>query len=219
MWHGGRACELVATGAGAAAAYWEVYVDDFYGLRKMSQPSAPATIVDIGANVGFFSCFARIKFPSARIIAYEPNPEAFRWLEHNTRKCAIELHPAAIGREDGRSSFDIATNNTLGRLAAVGAFDVTVIGTRNLAEGASIDLLKMDCEGGEWDILEDRSLLARTRRIVMEYHLTGNRTWNELTGLLAAGGHRVERFRSNESAYGFLASVHHDLSGSHCVEK
>jgi hypothetical protein len=37
--------------------------------------------------------------------------------------------------------------------------------------GGSVDLLKMDCEGAEWSILEDTTSLSKVRHLAMEYHL------------------------------------------------
>ena len=40
--------------------------------------------------------------------------------------------------------------------------------------GGKIDLLKMDCEGSEWDILENPKSLINVDNITLEYHLWAN---------------------------------------------
>ena len=45
-------------------------------------PDSP-TIIDIGANAGFFSLFAASRFPGARIFSYEPIEGNFRQLQRN----------------------------------------------------------------------------------------------------------------------------------------
>src|SRR6516164_5480528 len=48
-----------------------ILLDDEYGLGKLRSPVN--TVVDIGANIGLFSLWARHQFPNAIIHAYEPN--------------------------------------------------------------------------------------------------------------------------------------------------
>jgi hypothetical protein len=36
-----------------------------------------------------------------------------------------------------------------------------------------VDVLKLDCEGAEWDVFTDRIPWTRVRSLVMEYHLWG----------------------------------------------
>jgi hypothetical protein len=40
-----------------------------------------------------------------------------------------------------------------------------------VAELGSVDLLKMDCEGAEWDIFKQREPWQKVRHLAMEYHL------------------------------------------------
>ena len=62
--------------------FGEVCLDDYYGLR--SAPFTPDVIIDLGANVGAFTLFARFLFPSARIVAVEPNPSNYKILQELT---------------------------------------------------------------------------------------------------------------------------------------
>jgi hypothetical protein len=66
---------------GAKEDFLACFVDDVYGLARMT--SKPRTILDIGANVGFFSLAARGYFPEAVIHAYEPNPRVLAHLAGN----------------------------------------------------------------------------------------------------------------------------------------
>ena len=56
------------------------YLFDEYFLRKICRDRI-SKIVDVGANVGFFSLTARSFFPLAKIHAYEPSKSNFRFLE------------------------------------------------------------------------------------------------------------------------------------------
>ena len=67
--------------------------NDLMGWRDIFQnheyllnaPSPPETIVDAGANIGLTSVYFANKWPHARIIAIEPEPENFRQLVRNSR--------------------------------------------------------------------------------------------------------------------------------------
>ena len=74
----------------------EVCKDDFYGL--MLKPVCPTVILDAGANVGAFTSYARFLFPSAKIIAIEPDPRNFnRLLEYTGHLPGVEHIRMAIG--------------------------------------------------------------------------------------------------------------------------
>ena len=78
------------------AIYGEVCRDDFYGLRSL--PIVPDVILDIGANIGVFTTFARFLFPSARIIAVEPDPRTRALLVQYTAHMPGVTHVAkALG--------------------------------------------------------------------------------------------------------------------------
>ena len=61
----------------------EIFMEECYmrGLG-LDIPDSP-TIIDIGANAGFFSLFAASRFPGARIFSYEPIEGNFRQLQRN----------------------------------------------------------------------------------------------------------------------------------------
>ena len=49
-----------------------------------------STIVNVGANVGLFSCyFGKVYTRASRVIAIEPNPEAYRLLVENVKNSLL----------------------------------------------------------------------------------------------------------------------------------
>lgn len=140
-----------------------------------------AIVVDIGAHVGVVSCYLAKRFPSARIFAFEPVPANFDRLIRNldANGCVnVFAYPHAI-TEDGRD-LELRgdpTTNTGGYGAWADGGVTETVTSRRLrdvwhAEGwGRIALLKLDCEGAEYEILHELgSQLDRVTRLVMEVH-------------------------------------------------
>lgn len=172
----------------------EVYWGDCYGLRAMKQRGVePKTIIDVGANIGVFSVLAHELWPNARMIAIEPNKKSFKVLQKNAPWAT--LHNVAIGSYVGMANLVAADGQPGSSFIADDDWEHTATwkskaDNRNysLAEpvecdifenilnrsnlDGDIDLLKIDCEGGEFPLLASltQNIAARIRRIVGEYH-------------------------------------------------
>jgi hypothetical protein len=94
-------------------------------------------------------------------------------------------------------------------IAPTGSIRAECLGARDVAEGKAIDLLKIDTEGSEWDILQEPSLLQRTKHCVLEYHV-GDKSHNveRLKELIGQGKHRIVRIKEVSSKTGYLWSDH-----------
>ncbi len=152
---------------------------NFPGLR----PRRGDRVIDIGANIGIFSLWAAKL--GASVTAYEPAPATFEHLKINIRKReSIEgVWAAVVGSASDPPTVPLylhderSTRNTLiGREIGTGGplerrIDVPAV-TIGEALEQECDLLKIDCEGGEFDILahaEDADL-QRAKRMVLEFH-------------------------------------------------
>lgn len=58
----------------------EIFMSESY-VKHFPDLNGVRTVIDVGANVGFFSLFAALRFPEAVIHAYEPLPSNYRRLE------------------------------------------------------------------------------------------------------------------------------------------
>ena len=65
------------------------------------------TILDVGASSGQFALLAMQRFPDARILCFEPLPQAQESLGAVTRGRA-EIHAVALGREPGEAEFVVS---------------------------------------------------------------------------------------------------------------
>jgi FkbM family methyltransferase len=142
------------------------------------------TVLDIGANAGISAVYFAASFPRAEVHAFEPDPGNCELLRLNAQACGrIHVHAFALGASDGELTLydsDEAVNfggfsaHTAGANPARSKKVPMRHAGRCLAELGlrSIDLLKIDTEGAEWDILTavDPALLGQTRVIMGELH-------------------------------------------------
>lgn len=136
----------------------------------------PRRIVDLGANVGFFSISALDRYPDSHVVAFEPDPMNAASLREQVRRNRLEdrwkLVEAAAAAEDGELRF-VAGLGSNSRLAREDESEGTIaVRARDVFPYLDdVDLLKMDIEGGEWALLGDeRFARVRPRAVVLEYH-------------------------------------------------
>ncbi len=169
----------------------EMFMHDLYTLEAIvSELNEGAVVVDVGANVGLFSLALLDRIPLSRLLAVEPFPRNFEILRANlqpneSESCRIELiSGAVIGEETGETTlyyddqkpFTIVASVVTGFAASANAsVTVPALTLPSLIanhELVGIDLLKMDCEGSEFDILFNAppDTFKKIRSIVMEVH-------------------------------------------------
>jgi len=210
LWANGQLCRVAAGAeAGSGSCYSEVAVEDCYGLFSYARRAKPQVIVDIGANIGVFSKLCSMLFPEADIFAYEPNPSALNWLRQNAAGTRIRVLPVAVGESSAVVRLDTSCDSTIGQVIPEGDLSVECVAASDLGDAREIDLLKMDCEGSEWTILRDRSLLRRTKEFCLEYHLFDGHSLDELRGLIEASGHRIVKLGGTKDGgkFGLLQSA------------
>lgn len=146
---------------------------------------ASASIVEIGANVGYYTVHAALASPGSRIVAVEPHPFSARTLRENLRVNGISnVEVVEAAAMDGRPTTHIdlsipvqdhcaapAGALVAGRSEISGLFPdvvtvrVDTIDVRSVA--ADVDLLKIDVEGMEFEILAALRPLIETRKPVL----------------------------------------------------
>ncbi len=179
-----------------------VYVERDYATFPIPWPTL-RTIVDAGATTGCFTLWAHQKAPNARILAIEPNRTVFPFLVENVRANRlseqVETMPVALGARAGFAdvvdpSYSTFATAIARSVASTSTVDMTTLEhVLDEARFSSCDLLKIDIEGGEYDVLlvADASTLARIRTIVCEFHPMPNHSVNELVRHLTDNGFRV----------------------------
>lgn len=158
--------------------------NDAYRLGELRL--RPRTVLDVGAHIGCFATIAHRRWPLAEIACVEPNPDNLNCLRENAGAFAT-IVPDAVTYTSGPltlvSSIFLGSDNTggsyvvePGSAAPVGAAPTFVATGRTIEEillergWDAIDLLKFDCEGCEFSVLEQTPSLAKIGAIVGEYH-------------------------------------------------
>lgn len=147
----------------------------------------PNVILDIGSNIGSSILFFHDQFPNAQIFGFEPHPDTFRVLEKNVGHVpSVKIFNYGLGAADAELSipFDNADFSRFmgnaehadwsGPLSPTPC-QIKHAGSVVQALGlTNIDLIKIDCEGAEYDVLTSLplDLLRRCKWIVGEMHDT-----------------------------------------------
>ncbi len=134
-------------------------------------------ILDVGANIGLFGVYALGRWPEARITSFEPDPDNFRVLDltvrANQRDGSWDDVPVAVSNAVGELSF-APGDGAKSHLAPGedGEATITVPAVDFFDRlGDGVDLVKMDIEGGEWQILADPRLATAPIRVIrLEWH-------------------------------------------------
>lgn len=148
-----------------------------------------ATIVDVGAARGQFALLARRFYPTARIICFEPLPEAQATLQQLFKDDSrVEVHGFALGARSGAATLNVSGQDDSSSLLSIGATQEREYpGTGKVREQAvairRLDevlervavpaLIKIDVQGGELELLRGAgNLLSRFDDIFVECSFT-----------------------------------------------
>jgi len=196
---GYRIVDGTGTLAGTLAV---VFIRREYGTFRDSR-----TIVDIGANMGSFAIYAAGACPNARILCFEPHSENFQFLRRNISINSLDQRitafQCAVASTSGQRTFGLGQSPTHSLVGAETGVSETVRCT-TLAEIFSnhgletIDFLKINCEGAEYEILESCTPedFKRIANIRLEYHdLDGaKKDGRWISRYLESQGYRIQRF-------------------------
>jgi FkbM family methyltransferase len=168
---------------------WPVFsVTSYRMLRRLvGEGIVPATVIDVGANVGQFTVTARKSWPAAVIHAFEPHPACYRRLARNVSRLApVHLYETALGDQPGNFRFFLNAFTHSSSVLQLGeahlsnfphAREIEIIyvpmTTLDLAFGsaelAAPILLKIDVQGNDHAVLRGGlGLLARIQWVVIE---------------------------------------------------
>lgn len=188
----------------------KIYYDSRYGLAgyqsllarhqrliKLENIKEAKVIIDIGANVGFFSKLCRDLFPKSKIFSFEPIPKTFQCLKNNFRddKNTIVFN-LAISDFNGKTKMNFdEKDSTTSQISDKGGVEVNVRRLDDIARENNIDcvdMLKIDTETFEAHVLRGGSdSLSKTKYLFIEINMENNKNYtiSSLLKLLSTGNY------------------------------
>jgi FkbM family methyltransferase len=135
-------------------------------------------VVDCGSNIGMSILYFKYRYPRARIVGFEPDPEVFALLQQNVKQNGLDdvkLVQAAVGAQSGRAEFlaGHAFASTLVEDAAPFQAEPVTVDVVRLRDQLiePVDFLKLNIEGAEHEVMEDiADRLDLVSQLVLEYH-------------------------------------------------
>lgn len=202
----GLACEL-RPHESDRYIFFEILVERLH-LASGQSLATGARVVDIGANIGCFSILAgHLVGPTGRVIAVEPERSNYESLLRNINRNSVSnVTPRrlAVGATRGsaflrlglKASFSSILTRVDERYLKSEVQEVPMGTLEQIFDEANIDrcdLLKVDCEGGEYDIFLNLPprVAKRIDQISLETHHVDGRHPDEIVSTLRRLDFRV----------------------------
>ena len=174
------------------------------GYEALLAKGQVPVIVDAGANIGAASIWYAQRYPEAKIVALEPDPENFVVLVSNTRDwTSVVPVNAAIGGATGHVSVVAGAMGWASQTerASEGVAMHTVEDIVGMVPGGGLFIAKIDIEGFEVDLFADNTdWIADATVIAIEPHdwmMPGKFTSRNFMRAITA--HDFEMFISGEN--------------------
>ena len=140
-------------------------------IKSISRNSS--LMVDVGANMGYFSLLFLANSKSSNLIAYEPNADIFSLLKNNIENngfCdAAVLKNLAVSSKSETLLFDKINceQSGWGRISSNSGISVDAVSLDDefYESNTIIDILKIDVEGFEYNVLLGASKLLSMHRV------------------------------------------------------
>jgi len=164
----------------------QIFIDEEYRCAIAAEPEI---IIDAGANIGLASIYYSLTYPTAKIIAFEPEASNFALLQENIKHYPnIQCENAGLWNKntwlkihnpDGQKhSFTVEESSS-----PQGIHAVTVDRVMEQHDLPFIDILKVDIEGAEKEIF------------------SGHPAWTSKVGMIVIELHDKERVGCNRAFY------------------
>ena len=183
----------------------EIFNDNVYQVVDGDLEDT-GVVVDIGGNIGAFSIYSAA-LGAKKVYTFEPDSLNWDILLENIKNNELEkvIHPIKLGVSDKEAEVEFVNGQGASFIRGVKEIPTPearkkvkeangeVIKTISLEQVfadnkiANCDILKIDCEGSEFDIIEGASpeIIAKAKYITMEFHITDEVTFGKMIAKLS----------------------------------
>lgn len=185
-----------------------VWTDKVYG--DPADITAPhPVILDVGAHIGTYAVYAALRNPKAHVYAFEFNSSVFGYLEKSVAINSLQdrvtcIEKGVAGKTEQRMFFEDThggVSSSLFRRDDRGLVEGPTVPCISLTDFfkeysvARCDVLKMNCEGAEYEILGSLSddEFEAIDSILLQWHRVDGHQPEELDTLLSSKGFTVSR--------------------------
>jgi len=187
-------CNDAKTNSGVVKGVFDVglgldLVDDTDGITKIVSHeirhdyqldglNLEGIVIDIGAHKGIVSCYLAKEYPNVTVLAYEPVKENYEAMLENIKRNNLKNiipHNLAVTKDGRNVKIYTDPENNSGGSSLYGGGDYQEVESVTLADIFQkhkierLPLLKIDCEGAEFEIL-NTPLLSQIDRLRGEFH-------------------------------------------------
>lgn len=157
----------------------EIYLIDKILPRLLTKEKP--TFFDVGANIGEYSELLKKRFPGANVVALEPNPGPYKELESNSKKHCFTTVNSGLSSRPHEADLFLGTGKTskygslhqqvlpeihgIKETEKVRASLTTLDALCENLKIDSIDFIKLDIEGHEFDALKGAGNMLKKCRI------------------------------------------------------
>lgn len=163
----------------SAYIYWEIFLLKIYDFSELK--SDKITILDVGANIGLATLRFKMKYPDSEVYCFEPYKPHFEMLNNNILNSKFKgIYPYQFGLAGDKrhamfylhaknsGAHSIYPEDLSYKTIEIDLIDISE--ALSYTKSGRCDLLKLDCEGAEYEILKsiNKSIAPKIINIVYE---------------------------------------------------
>jgi FkbM family methyltransferase len=185
------------------ASFKDVFCHPFYWQLFQWIDTKPNLVIDCGSHCGHFSILADLcidaKFGSSNThyILVEPNPYLIPILTKNLKDANLidrsSIHQGLLGQKSGEAELWVNHKNYLQtglhQSPQSKSYKIPYLNLSDLINHQTIDIMKIDIEGGEYAFIQENlDLFKLTNLVLMELHQNTEKLQGEALNLLKSVG-------------------------------